>query len=132
MMSLFGPGDANLKIIENTLNINIVTRGEKIQIGGDEAIANRVGEVLIALLSLVKKSIHISERDVVYALKLSEQGLLDELNELYETEITTNAKGKPIRVKTLGQQEYVKAMNKNDLVFAIGPAGTGKTSIQLL
>lgn len=132
MMTLFGPGDANLKIIENSLNINIVTRGEKIQVTGDETIVNRVEDVLKALLTLVKKGIHISERDVVYAVKLSEEGLLDELNELYETEITTNAKGKPIRVKTLGQQAYVKAMNKNDLVFAIGPAGTGKTYLAVV
>lgn len=132
MMSLFGPGDANLKIIENSLNITIVTRGENIRVSGEESAINRVEELLKALVSLIKKGIQISERDVVYAVKLSEEGLLDEISELYETVITVNAKGKPIRVKTLGQQAYVKAMNTNDMVFAIGPAGTGKTYLAVV
>lgn len=132
IMSLFGPGDTNLKIIENALNINIVTRGESIQVSGKAETIQQAEDLLKALIALIKKGIQISGRDVVYAVKLSEKGMLDDLNELYENEITVNSKGKPIRVKTLGQQTYVKEMNKNDMVFAIGPAGTGKTYLAVV
>ncbi|HEU5140006.1 MAG TPA: PhoH family protein [Bacillales bacterium] len=129
---LFGPNDSHLKTIENLLNLSIVTRGEGVAVTGDHQSKGRVEDVLKTLLSLVRKGTSISERDVIYAVKLSEQGLLDELIELYQEEITTNVKGKPIRVKTLGQRHYVSAMKKNDLVFGIGPAGTGKTYLAVV
>lgn len=58
--------------------------------------------------------------------------MLDELSELYEEDIAVTAKGKPIRVKTLGQRHYVQSMRKRDLVFGIGPAGTGKTYLAVV
>lgn len=131
--ALFGPGDANLKIIEKTMDISIVTRGGAINVSAaSEETAKTVEQVLTALLKLIHQGVSITERDVVYALKLAEEGLLDELGELYDTEITTNAKGKPIRIKTLGQRRYVEAMKKQDMVFAIGPAGTGKTYLAVV
>ncbi|HEX7063939.1 MAG TPA: PhoH family protein [Bacillales bacterium] len=129
---LFGPNDSHLKTIENLLNLSIVTRGEGVAVTGDQQSKERVEDVLKTLLSLVRKGTSISERDVIYAVKLSEQGLLDELIELYQEEITTNVKGKPIRVKTLGQRHYISAMKKDDLVFGIGPAGTGKTYLAVV
>ncbi|RYL91578.1 PhoH family protein [Sporolactobacillus sp. THM7-4] len=132
-LTLFGPGDANLKIIEKTLGISIVTRGGSISVSTDnQDDVRRVEQVLGALLQLIRRGISITERDVVYALKMAENGQLEAFGELYETEITTNAKGKPIRVKTLGQRRYVSAMKKQDMVFAIGPAGTGKTYLAVV
>jgi phosphate starvation-inducible PhoH-like protein len=84
------------------------------------------------LLRLIRSGYQLSERDIIYASQLATQGLVDELVELYEEEITTNVKGKPIRVKTLGQRHYVTAIQKNDIVFGIGPAGTGKTYLAVV
>lgn len=132
-LTLFGPGDANLKIIEKTLAVSIVTRGGSISISTEkEADVKRVDDVLKALLQLIRRGIAISQRDVVYALKMAENGQLDVFGNLYETEIATNAKGKPIRVKTLGQRHYVQEIKNNDMVFAIGPAGTGKTYLAVV
>ncbi|TCP32346.1 phosphate starvation-inducible PhoH-like protein [Scopulibacillus darangshiensis] len=131
-LALFGPGDANLKVIEDTLTVSIVTRGGAVSVSGNEETLRKVESILNALLDLIRRGIHITERDVVYALKLADEGLIEELAELYEGEITVNAKGKPIRVKTLGQRKYVNAMNKHDMVFAIGPAGTGKTYLAVV
>lgn len=131
-IALFGPNDSHLQAVEKALNVTIVTRGEGVAVTGDEQSKKRVEDVLTTLLSLIKKGANISQRDVMYAVSLSEQGMLDELLELYQEEITTNAKGKPIRVKTLGQRYYVTAMKKNDLVFGIGPAGTGKTYLAVV
>lgn len=129
---LFGPNDSHLKTIEKMLNQSIVTRGEGVAVTGNGKAREQLEELLKTLLSLIRKGAKVSERDVIYAVKLSEQGLLDELVELYQEEITTNAKGKPIRVKTLGQRHYVTAMKKDDLVFGIGPAGTGKTYLAVV
>ncbi|MBY6035442.1 PhoH family protein [Fictibacillus nanhaiensis] len=130
--SLFGPNDAFLKVIEDKLNVNIVTRGEDILVSGELAKAEMVEETLFVLLKLVRKGIKISERDIVYAVQLAEKNMLDELSELYEEDIAVTAKGKPIRVKTLGQRHYVQSMRKRDLVFGIGPAGTGKTYLAVV
>lgn len=130
--SLFGPNDAFLKVIEDKLHVNIVTRGEDILVSGELEKAQMVEEILFVLLKLVRKGIKISERDIVYAVQLAEKNMLDELSELYEEEIAVTAKGKPIRVKTLGQRHYVQSMRKNDLVFGIGPAGTGKTYLAVV
>jgi phosphate starvation-inducible protein PhoH and related proteins len=130
--SLFGPNDAFLKVIEHKLNVGIVTRGEEILVTGELAKAEMVEETLSVLLKLVRKGIKISERDIVYAVQLAEKNMLDELSELYEEEIAVTAKGKPIRVKTLGQRHYVQSMRKRDLVFGIGPAGTGKTYLAVV
>lgn len=129
---LFGPGDSHLKAIEKMLDIAIVTRGEAVSVSGGDEARKHVEAVLNTLLSLIRGGTAISERDVIYAVKLSEQDLLSELLELYQEQITTNAKGKPIRVKTIGQRQYISAMRKNDLIFGIGPAGTGKTYLAVV
>jgi len=115
-IALFGVNDAHLKVIERELNVSIVTR-EKI---------------LQQLLVVIRKSISISERDVAYAIQLAQQGKIAQFEELYEEEIFKTAKGKSIRVKTMGQRRYIHAMKKNDIVFGIGPAGTGKTYLAVV
>ncbi|WP_085523328.1 PhoH family protein [Tuberibacillus sp. Marseille-P3662] len=131
-IALFGPGDANLKIIEEKLNVSLVTRGEGVSVSGNDQVVGQVKQVLQELLNLVKKGYQVTERDVVYAIQLAEQGQIEELSHLYEEVIAVNAKGKPIRVKTLGQKHYIAAMKSKDMVFAIGPAGTGKTFLAVV
>ncbi|GEB76248.1 PhoH-like protein [Sporolactobacillus inulinus] len=132
-LMLFGPGDAHLKIIEQSLGLSIVTRGGSVSVSTEnEEDARKVEQVLNALLRLIRKGISISERDAVYALKMADNGQLDAFSNLYGDEIATNSKGRPIRVKTLGQKRYVQAIRKHDMVFAIGPAGTGKTYLAVV
>jgi phosphate starvation-inducible PhoH-like protein len=131
-ITLFGPSDSFLKIIEEKLDVSLVTRGGQVSVSGDPNKVQTVEDVLKGLIKLVKRGIAISERDVVYAVQLAEEGMIDALVDLYDEEITINSKGKPIRVKTLGQRRYVQAMRKHDLVFAIGPAGTGKTYLAVV
>lgn len=130
--ALFGPNDSHLKTVESVLHVSIVTRGGKVAVTGSYETSRIVETVLNALLKLVTDGIHISERDVVYAIQLAEQGMIDQLFELFNEEITLNSKGKPIRVKTIGQRQYVRAIEKSDLVFGIGPAGTGKTYLAVV
>ncbi len=131
-LSLFGTEDRNLKMMEEKLQLSIVTRGETVNVSGDIEALQLAEIVFMALLKVIRKGASISERDVVYAIELGKKGMLDQFEELYEQEITKNVKGKPIRVKTLGQRKYISAIKANDLVFGIGPAGTGKTYLAVV
>lgn len=131
-INLLGNADSNLKILEQDLGVSIVTRGEQIGVSGDPEKVEIVGQIINKLLQIIRKGITISGRDVVYAIQLSKKGTLDYFTDIYDEEITKNAKGKSIRVKTLGQQQYISAMRKTDLVFGIGPAGTGKTYLAVV
>lgn len=131
-VTLFGNADSNLKIIEQELQVMITTRGESLIITGHPVQLDYAGKVIDKLLEVIKKGIAISQRDVSYAVKLAKKGTIDYFGELYEEEIGKNAKGKSIRVKTFGQRHYVSAIKQNDLVFGIGPAGTGKTYLAVV
>lgn len=129
---LFGSGDNNLKILEDEFQIKIVTRGETINISGEEEAVTQAQETIRQLLDVTRNGIHIGPRDVAYAAKMSKQGKVDYFSELFHEEIGRNAKSKSIRAKTLGQRHYIDAIKKNDLVFGIGPAGTGKTYLAVV
>lgn len=129
---LFGNGDSNLKTLETEFDVKIVTRGETVNITGPAESVELAGQTLNQLLLVMRKGIRIGVRDTAYAAQMAKQGKVEYFAELYEKEITRNAKGKSIRVKTLGQREYVEAIRKNDLVFGIGPAGTGKTYLAVV
>ncbi|HEQ3527566.1 TPA: PhoH family protein [Bacillus cereus] len=131
-IALFGVNDAHLKVIERELNVSIVTRGETVHVSGAVETVILVEKILQQLLVVIRKSISISERDVAYAIQLAQQGKIAQFEELYEEEIFKTAKGKSIRVKTMGQRRYIHAMKKNDIVFGIGPAGTGKTYLAVV
>ncbi len=131
-MALFGANDANLKQLEDKLKVSIVTRGESVRATGEEDKVQLVEKILMALINIIRRGITISERDVIYAIQLAEKDMLEQLPDLYEEEITKTARGKSIRIKTLGQRNYINAIKKNDLVFGIGPAGTGKTYLAVV
>ena len=131
-ISLFGNNDVHLKRIEEELNVSIVTRGEDLNVSGDEANVQLVDEILKHLLNVIRKGISISERDVIYAIQMGKSGKLESFETLFDEEITKSAKGKSIRVKTVGQRNYVSSIKRTDLVFGIGPAGTGKTYLAVV
>ncbi|MDX8045949.1 PhoH family protein [Gracilibacillus sp. S3-1-1] len=131
-LTLFGTEDRHLKQLEEKLQVSITSRGEQISVSGDSSDIRIIQDVLNGLLTVIRKGIIITERDVIYAVDLAKKNKIDQLEALFEDEITKNAKGKSIRVKTLGQRHYLQAMKQNDLVFGIGPAGTGKTYLAVV
>ncbi len=104
-------------MIEQELDVSIVTRGESVSLSGDEEKVDLVSQILDKLMLLIRKGIMISQRDVLYAIQMAKKGTLDYFVNLYEEEIGKNVKGKAIRIKTLGQRQYVEAIKKNDLSF---------------
>ncbi|EFR43474.1 PhoH family protein [Streptococcus pseudoporcinus] len=128
VLSLFGSNERHLKLIENHLEVIIHARTERVQIVGDDQGAVELARLTIqALLVLVNRGMIVNTSDVVTALSMAEKGTIDKFVALYEEEIIKDNSGKPIRVKTLGQKCYVESVKKHDVVFGIGPAGTGKT-----
>ncbi|HEN4437164.1 TPA: PhoH family protein [Streptococcus agalactiae] len=128
MMSLFGSNERHLKLIEENLDVIIHARTERVQVLGDSEETVETARLTIeALLVLVNSGMTVNTSDVVTALSMAQNGSIDKFVALYEEEIIKDSYGKPIRVKTLGQKIYVDSVKNHDVVFGIGPAGTGKT-----
>lgn len=129
---LLGISDQNMNLIEEELEITIQTRGETITLSGEEEGRSSGRALLEQLLKVIRKGININLRDVSTALEMVKSGTIEYFAELYDEEISRNTKGKAIRAKTIGQREYVHAVRTRDLVFCIGPAGTGKTYLAVV
>ncbi len=130
--SLFGPQDGFLKIIESEIPAIIDSREAELTIRGAEREVDMLGQLFNVLLSLIRSGYILTERDVQYAVELAKDFRADQLLDLFKGEITTTFRGKPIRVKTVGQKHYVTTIKKRDIVFGIGPAGTGKTYLAVV
>ena len=99
---------------------------------GSQQQIEKTKKVIYSLLKLIVSGVSISRRDVIYAQKLVEKDKLDQLSELYHIKIARTYNGKLIYPKTLGQKSYYYALKNNDVVFGIGPAGTGKTYLAVV
>ena len=132
MQALFGQSDAFLKLIEDDFDVRVVLKRDRIAvIGEDSAETERVATVLESLLHRIRKGEQIQTTDVSYMIRASEAGEADTLAESRAESIPVFSKRGVIRPKTAGQRRYVAAIKHNDLVFGIGPAGTGKTYLAM-
>lgn len=125
---LFGDFDVNLKLIEKELGVSIYSRGGSLKISGDDGNVALCERVINILCDEVKNNKPLSEQKIIYAITLATEGDEEKLRDATDSDcVCVTSKGKPIRSKTLGQKKYIEEMNKNSIVFGIGPAGTGKT-----
>jgi phosphate starvation-inducible PhoH-like protein len=131
-LALFGPQDRYLRLIERGMQSEIRSRDAEIVITGPEHELAALEQLYGVLLELVRGGYTPSERDFAYALELARELKADELLDLFKSSITTTYRGKPIQFKTLGQRRYVQEIRKKDIVFGIGPAGTGKTYLAVV
>ena len=132
---ILGSNDANLKVLNSLYNLDIFTKGEDIFISTkDIEIIELLEKIFEVLIMIASNNVIISERDIIYIASLSEKISKEDIVDIYVNRmfITKTLSGKPIYAKTLNQKEYIKAINRDDLVFAIGPAGTGKTYIAVV
>lgn len=124
---MFGRHDTNLKRIEESFNVRIVSRGNDIIVTGSEQEVEKVTQLMDALLGAVKQTGPLADHDVRYAIDLTNEGNISRLDEVVNAPIMVTPRGKQVRPRGLAQKAYVEAMRKESLVFCIGPAGTGKT-----
>lgn len=129
---LVGTHDKHVKLVEENTNTQIRARGEIVQIIGTEHDVANAEQVFQVLLTLINRGININTADVVSALNFMNQGKLPSFLAMYEEEIMKDRAGKAIRPKTIGQSHYITAVRRHDVVFGIGPAGTGKTFLAVV
>ena len=126
--ALIGNNDEHLKSIEEAFDVIIHARGQEIAVKGQVLEHVEKAELVLKnLLKVIELGHSITLKDVEAAIKMAKNDTIQYLLDLYDEEITKDAFGKTIRAKTMGQRLYINAMKRNDLVFGIGPAGTGKT-----
>ncbi|MDD5954258.1 MAG: PhoH family protein [Firmicutes bacterium] len=127
LIAVFGSFDENMKRIEEALEVKIVNRGTDLKVSGEEENADKAIRALEGLLALSAKGEIIDEQRVRYLITLVREGNEDQVAQMAKDVVCLTAKGKPIKAKTVGQQKYMKAIQKNTITIGVGPAGTGKT-----
>ena len=127
LIAVFGSFDENIKRIEEALGVTIVNRGTELKITGDEECADKAVRTLEGLLALSAKGEAIDEQRVRYLITLVQEGNDALVGQMAKDVVCITAKGKPIKAKTVGQQQYMKAIQNNIITIGVGPAGTGKT-----
>ncbi|HLS52777.1 MAG TPA: PhoH family protein [Tissierellaceae bacterium] len=128
---IFGKLDENINIIEKELNIDIVMRDGSIKLIGEDANIELGERVIYHLRDVIKAEKVLTKQDVRYAIQMVAQGEEEKIKKLLNDVICITATGKGIKPKTLGQKRYIDSIRENDIVFGIGPAGTGKTYLAM-
>ena len=123
---LFGNFDENIKLIEDTLSIDVILREGNIVLMGEEKNVDLAYKLMTELQDTVIKGKSLDKQSVTYSLSLLLEGSEMMIKELDDVIVVTK-KGKAVQPKTLGQKKYIELINQNDITFGIGPAGTGKT-----
>ena len=128
---LFGGLDENVNAIEELTGVLVMQKDDSVQISGTPEGVDAASRVIENLIDMIEKGEFVDRGRVNYVYHLLEGDNSQNMNKILSDVIFVNFKGQPIRCKTAGQKRYVEAMKKNDVVFGIGPAGTGKTYLAM-
>ena len=131
LMALFGPHDENVDLVRRETGAEIFAHGDEITLSGEEEAVRLAHLVLDKLLAILAQGEGIDRSRIRYAIDLAREGNADRIEEIMQGVIAITYRGRQIKCKTLGQQKYIDAIKKNTCVFAVGPAGTGKTYLAL-
>lgn len=129
--NVFGQFDCHVKRIEKHMNVTMILRDDQLKIMGTESNVESTVEIIQSLISLAKRGNQITEQNVNYALSLSEEHQTNAVVELDKDIVCHTVNGKPVKAKTIGQKQYLNAIDKHMVVFGVGPAGTGKTYLAM-
>ena len=130
-LALFGANERNVSLLEGELGVKLSLRGSEIRIEGEAENVGWALQVLEKLMELEARHTPIDRTTLRYACALVKEDGLDRLDELAAQVVAITHRGRPVRCKTLGQYDYVKAIREHELTFAVGPAGTGKTYLAM-
>lgn len=124
---VLGPNDTLLALLDEAFDSRVTMRGTEVVFTGSGPETDLMQSIVSTMTTLIKHGIQLHDGDYRYIINIAKAGELDSVVDVYTTEVGVTYKGKAVRVKTLGQRHYVDAVQKHDIVFGIGPAGTGKT-----
>ena len=125
--NVFGSFDENIKLIEKELDVAVVNRDGQIKICGGEENTEAAEKVVRLLISVAERGETVTSQIVSYFISMVEEGNDAALADFSSDCVCITAKGRPIRAKTLGQKQYLEAIENNTVTLGVGPAGTGKT-----
>ncbi len=128
---IFGKLDENTKKIEDAFKIDMRLREGSLVLTGEEIALDFVEKLIEKLIEIIESEGNLTEHNLDYSIKLIKDGKEEFINNVLKESIGITATGKNIRAKTLGQSKYIESIKKNDIVFGIGPAGTGKTYLAM-
>ncbi len=131
MKELFGGLDENVNEIEALTGVRIFQKEDFLQVTGSNKDTEMAVKVIENLVDMIEKGEFVDKGRVNYVYHLIEGDKTQNMNKILSDVVFVNCKGQPIRCKTEGQRRYVDAMKKKDVVFGIGPAGTGKTYLAM-
>ena len=127
LQSLYANDIKLLKNLEDSLGVRVTTREGWVKIEGDPDKLDRAQRVFDQLEEARKRGVDIQKHEFNYALNSVHEERADDLSDAISARIVTSSRKAPVIARTIGQKNYVEAIEKHDVVFAIGPAGTGKT-----
>ncbi len=131
VLGLLGKFDEHLSLIEEHFPVRVVPRGDELSLQGETEEVGKLYDLFQELLGLIRGGHMLTTSEFLYSLKLAKVGQGKEIRKLFNDLILVTERGKKIRPKTLGQKKYVEALRRHDIVFGIGPAGTGKTYLAM-
>ncbi len=129
--SLFGDMDKNLRLIEHTYGVIVNARGNRIQVEGDEKVVADVESLLRQLIDMLAKGVIAQKDDVTAAIQAFSSDPSAALKDIFHQTIPVSGRKRPVAPKNETQRKYVEAIRQFDVVFGIGPAGTGKTYLAM-
>ena len=125
--SILGERDEFLQVLDEKFNCKIVSRGNAIELYGDEAEVERAAQVIDEIKILHRNGSIITMNDLTAAIKIIKSDRAGDLHKIFGETVIVTANGKHIHAKSVGQQNYLDALKNHVITFGIGPAGTGKT-----
>jgi phosphate starvation-inducible PhoH-like protein len=131
IQTLYGPGDENLRRIEKELGVELFVRGETVRIRGEERFVDLAYRLLEELYLILQKGFSIYPTDVDCAARMLKRHPGAELKDVFLDVVYLSPTKRRITPKSIGQKQYIDAMRSHDIVFGIGPAGTGKTFLAM-
>ena len=129
--SLFGDLDKNLRLIEDIYCVHLSARGNKVQIEGDEKSVTRVERLFGQLSDMISQGIITHKEDVSSAIRAFSAAPAVSLKEIFRETIPVSSRKRQVAAKNESQRKYIEAIKTHDIVFGIGPAGTGKTYLAM-
>ncbi|WP_051585759.1 PhoH family protein [Caldanaerobius polysaccharolyticus] len=130
-MALFGKFDENIKMIEESLNVQVTARGNELKVKGQDEAVDAACKLIYRLLEMLEHGEMITPQNIMYVMNLINVGEEEKIKSILSDVVLITFRGKHIKCKTIGQKNYVNAIKNNDIVFGIGPAGTGKTYLAM-
>lgn len=131
LRALFGEHDRNLKLIEKLAAVKLGVRGNVISMTGDPLAVTLIRTLLSRLYDITQKGYPVYPADIEYAHRILSEDCTADLERIFMDTVFISAKKRIITPKSIAQKQYIDAIRNSDMVFGIGPAGTGKTYLAM-